>query len=79
MSNHDNHRRNEEKRTEHGPSYENANPGAGCNSTHVAKSRRDWKKMYARAVRRTGEHWRKFMGGIRVPPSGNSDDSDEDK
>jgi hypothetical protein len=37
MSNHTNHRRGEEKRTEHGPSYENHNPGKGCNSTHVAR------------------------------------------
>lgn len=55
MSNKDNHRRGEKKRTEHGPSWENRNPGAGCNSTHVARTRRWWKTMNHRAERRTGK------------------------
>lgn len=54
MSNHRNQRREEEARTEHGPRWENANPGAGCNSTHVAGSRAKWKKYKSRAERRTG-------------------------
>ncbi len=54
MSNHDNHRRAETKRPETGPRYESHNPGEGCNSTHVARSRRKWKRRIARAERRTG-------------------------
>jgi len=42
------------KRTEHGPRYENANPGAGCNATHVARSRAKWKRRANRSERRTG-------------------------
>lgn len=54
MSNHRNHRRGEERRTEHGPSWENPDPGKGCNSTHVARARRKWKKHANRSFRRTG-------------------------
>ncbi len=53
MSNHDNPRRGDAKRTENGPRWESRNPGAGCNSTHVAKSRASWKKVVTRSVRRT--------------------------
>ncbi len=52
MSNHTNHKRNEDKRTETGPRFENPNPGAGCNSTHVARSRRKWKTRSRRRERR---------------------------
>ena len=75
MSNHDNHRRGEKKRTETGPSYESANPGAGCNSTHVARSRKKWKRRQARAKRRTGENCKSYFdmtghGGMtKLPPS----------
>ncbi len=55
MSNHKNHRRLEEHRTEHGPRFESKNPGAGSNSTHVARSRRKWKRRAVRSERRTGE------------------------
>lgn len=51
MSNHDNHRREERKRTETGPRYENPNPGAGCNATHVARGRRKWKRITAQEDR----------------------------
>jgi len=54
MSNHTNHKRGEQHRTENGPRWENGNPGAGCNSTHVAKARADWKKIKNRSLRRTG-------------------------
>jgi hypothetical protein len=47
MSNKNNARRGDKKRTEHGPRWENANPGAGCNSTHVARSRANWKRRNA--------------------------------
>lgn len=53
MSNRDNHRRAEERRSEHGPRWENADPGAGCNSTHVARARRAWKVLKRRKARRT--------------------------
>jgi len=53
MSNHTNYRRGEKHRTENGPRHESQNPGKGCNSTHVAKARSDWKKRFHRAQRRT--------------------------
>ena len=59
MSNKKNHARKGAKRTENGPRWESANPGAGCNSTHVARGRRAWKRIEARKARRavqpTGE------------------------
>jgi hypothetical protein len=51
MSNHDNPRRGDIRRSEHGPRWENGDPGAGCNSTHVARARRGWKKVHARIER----------------------------
>lgn len=60
MSNHDNHRRGEKKRTEHGPRWENPNPGKGCNTTHVARSRAKWKKLQHRSLRRRGKVTKKF-------------------
>lgn len=52
MSNHPNARRGEARRTEHGPRWENRNPGKGSNSTHVARARRKWKRIEARRARR---------------------------
>ena len=52
MSNHDNARRGEKKRTEHGPRWESHNPGKGCNSTHVARAHRGWKKILSRKLKR---------------------------
>jgi hypothetical protein len=52
VSNKTNHRRRGGKRTENGPRYENGNPGKGCNSTHVARGRRKWKRIVARTERR---------------------------
>lgn len=54
MSNHDNHHRAEERRSEHGPRWENHDPGRGCNSTHVARSRAKWKRRARRQERREG-------------------------
>lgn len=54
MSNHTNARRGDKKRTETGPRYENPNPGAGCNATHVARARAKWKRRGARKARREG-------------------------
>jgi hypothetical protein len=52
MSNHTNHRRGETYRSEHGPRWENQDPGAGCNSTYVARARKKWKTMKRRVERR---------------------------
>lgn len=51
MSNKTNHRGVGKKRTETGPRYESKNPGAGSNSTHVARSRKKWKTTTERAKR----------------------------
>ena len=53
MSNHRNYRRGENRRTENGPRWESMNPGAGCNSTHVARARKAWKRLNNRRERRT--------------------------
>ena len=65
MSNRTNPRRKRAKRTEHGPRWENANPGAGSNATHVARSRRTWKRVANRTERRTGKTSPKFVGKRR--------------
>lgn len=56
MSNRTKHRRQgrADRRTEHGPSWESNNPGAGCNSTQVARARAGWKRIAARSERHTG-------------------------
>jgi len=40
------------KRTENGPRWESHNPGKGCNSTHVARARKAWKRLKNRVTRR---------------------------
>ena len=55
MSNKPNYRRNEPRRTETGPRYESKNPGKGCNSTHVARGRKKYKRRLRRAERRKGQ------------------------
>ncbi len=55
MSNRKSHRRGEERRTETGPRYENPDPGAGCNSTHVANARRKYRTRLRREERRRGD------------------------
>lgn len=52
MSNRTNYRREEDRRSEHGPRWENGDPGKGCNSTHVARARKKWKRAQSRAERR---------------------------
>ena len=69
MSNRTNPRRKGAKRTETGPRYENRDPGAGCNSTHVARSRKKWKRRAARTERRTGATTKKFYGQRRQRPN----------
>jgi hypothetical protein len=49
-----NHRRGEPRTQDNGPTYESPTPSAGCNSTHVARSRSKWKRRASRSERRTG-------------------------
>lgn len=62
MSNKPNHRREEQRRTEHGPRWENGNPGKGCNATHVARARKKHKRIRARAERRTDKAHNNIVG-----------------
>jgi hypothetical protein len=68
MSNHDNGRRIEKKRTEHGSRWENSE-----NDRNSSKARRSWKKYAARAERRTGTPAKGFhppkLGRPRTTPS----------
>ncbi len=57
MANKDNHRRAEEKRTEHGPRWEN-----GITDRNSANSRKKWKRRAARTERRTGTVTKKYHG-----------------
>lgn len=52
MSSGPNHRRGHDRVLERGPRYENGNPAAGCNSTHVARGRKAWKLIYRKKERR---------------------------
>lgn len=61
MSNHTNHRRGERRRSEHGPRWENGDPGKGCNATHVARGRKKWKRILRRKRRRQYEREREGM------------------
>lgn len=54
MSQKINHRRDGRRHQDNGPTWENPNPMAGCNSTHVARARASWRKLGRRAERRTG-------------------------
>jgi hypothetical protein len=68
MSSGPNHRRGHGRITDNGPSYESHTPAKGCNSTHVARSRKKWKKRVCRAERRTGKNWSQFHGSrYRIP------------
>lgn len=77
MSNHKNHRRSEDARTEHGPRWENPDPGKGCNSTHVARCRSYWKKLKNRTLRRTGNISPKYHSmGVGLPEVPEIDNGD---
>jgi len=70
MSQRINHRREGKRYQDNGPRYENGNPMAGCNSTHVARARSAWRKIGRRKLRRNGEHssvkyW--VTGGQQIP------------
>jgi hypothetical protein len=68
MSNHDNHRRDEEDRTEHGSRYEGDDNSRCCSRAH-----RWWKDFKHRVLRRTGKltikyHPMKPAGDKVLPP-----------
>jgi len=70
MSQRINHRREGKRHQDNGPRWESSNPMAGCNSTHVARSRSAWKKLGRRKLRRNGDHssvFYKVGGGQRYP------------
>jgi hypothetical protein len=66
MSNGTNHRRGHDKIQDHGPTWEGGPPSSGCNSTHVAKARRDWHDIRRRGERRNGATPASFHGGRPV-------------
>lgn len=63
-----NNRRCHGRIQDHGPIYENGTPAKGCNTTHVARSRRKWKRRAARAERRTEAPFANWRGSRRLPP-----------
>jgi len=60
MANRTNPRRKGKKRTEHGPTWEGGPSASGCNSTHVARARKKWKRRANRTLRRNGKVTPKF-------------------
>lgn len=48
-----NHRRGEERHQDNGPTFESPTPNKGANSSAVARARAAWKRIRARAERRT--------------------------
>lgn len=68
MSNHVNHRRGHSHIQDNGPTWEGGPPSSGCNSTHVARSRKQWKRIGSRAARRTeGASLGGYRGNIKIP------------
>ena len=55
MSSGPNHRRGHTRIQGAGPRWENPDPEAGCNSSHVARARKSWRTLGRRAERRTGK------------------------
>lgn len=66
VSNKPDHRTGKKRRTEHGPRWENGNPGKGCNSTHVARARKKHKRIRARKERRTNKPANNIVGRGRI-------------
>jgi hypothetical protein len=79
MSQKINHRRDGKRHQDHGPRWENGNPMAGCNSTHVARSRSSWRTLGRRIERRTGKHAGVMYhtGGKRQVPQIDYDEIEE--
>ena len=63
MSTKVNHHRGEDRKQDNGPRFEQG----GSDDTHVARSRRKWKRVRARSERRTGQVTPKFLWGNRRP------------
>jgi hypothetical protein len=77
MSSHVNHKRGTKRTQDHGPTWESHTPSAGCNSTHVARSRAAWKRLTNRKERRTGEvHPQGCLTSRKRPPSEDEDDDE---
>jgi hypothetical protein len=76
MSSKPNHRRGHGRIQGNGPRWESPNPEAGCNSTHVAKARKDWKRIANRAERRTGSYDGIFRLGHRERPTAEEEEDE---
>lgn len=63
MSNHDNPRRGEKKRSEHGPYWE----GGSKPDRHAARARAKWKKLRRQSERRTGQTSAKIQPELMKP------------
>ena len=66
--------RAQRRRTETGPRWENRNPGKGCNATHVARTRKWWKRYANRTHRRNGQTSTKYAWGRRSLYQGELDE-----
>jgi len=66
MSNHDNARRDEKKRSEHGPHWKGENKKRDCDAPSVARARKKRKREASRKERRTGVS-STFWGGKPRP------------
>ena len=74
MSSGPNHRRGHGRIQGNGPRWENPNPEAGCNATHVARARSKWKRIANRTERRTGSYDGIGPAGRRDRPDIEDDD-----
>jgi len=68
MSNGPNHRRGHDRIQDNGPTWEGGPPSSGCNSTHVARARKKWKRRANRSERRQGQTTKKYAFGRRARP-----------
>jgi hypothetical protein len=66
MANKTNPRRRGKRHTEHGPTWEGGPSASGCNSTHIARARRKWKRRANRSERRNGYVTPKFSSMARI-------------
>lgn len=76
MSNKPNHRRGHGRIQDNGPTWEGGPSSSGCNSTHVAKSRKKWKRRANRSERRQGRTTKKYVFGQRVRPEIEEDEDE---
>lgn len=81
MTQHKNHRRDGRSHQDNGPTWEGGPPNSGCNSTHVARARKGWKRIKSRSERRTGHTTPKWHGrpaGGRPDQEDNADTGEQD-